>query len=752
MDNFCGKCNKICVGEVLFAHNEYFHKDCFKCKACTKNLLTSGFYSYENEIYCSNDYQRLFGINCRGCGKLVEGEVVTIMEDSFHQDCFSCARCRTLFPPGAKISFDGENYLCDNCIQDIENEMQQSPTIESTCAGCGSEIKSGQALLALDSQWHLWCFTCHKCGCLLSGEYMGRDGVPYCEKDYQDEFGVTCAGCSGYITGKVLQAGEKHYHPQCSRCAKCNQIFGEGEEMYLQGSEIWHPECSDAYQAEENMRNAYQNDVDVAVETQPLQMEPRPASPPPVEERKDDISRATSDFMQQPYDEPEREERAPPQPVRPVNPDNDDMTRITRKYIDRVSHPPDSNKQQPPETSSDQFRRPSPKPEETVPKRQSPIDTMATKAYSARPFETPKTTPASISLNFKPKTTLNTTGKWRPPEPKTAPPPNNEPVESSVKTTTTTTSLYRPSRSAPTNTEPERTSFKRPEPPKPKVKSEITTKYSVKAVSKEEPAVPVSNGVQKFSSISSDEDAPARPPPPPTRGSSQNWKSRVPPSADSYKRPTSPPSNQEAPKAQTSPNADMDVRSANRPISYLESAAKRNGTTYQTETKRTTVNIHAKYDADDNNLTNVTVKSVSQSSDDAPMPNALFRRTPAGANRDATRENRKSMPLMQDAVDNKPVMMRANGPERTESKAMNRRSLPSMDKLLDEQARSSYPVYPYSVLRSTNYKMPKEVDRSRLEAYLADDEFQQIFHMDKDGFYNMPAWKQRDMKKKVSLF
>ena len=42
------------------------------------------------------------------------------------------------------------------------------------CAGCGNDIRSGQALLALEKQWHLWCFTCHKCGCLLAGDYMGR--------------------------------------------------------------------------------------------------------------------------------------------------------------------------------------------------------------------------------------------------------------------------------------------------------------------------------------------------------------------------------------------------------------------------------------------------------------------------------------------------------------------------------------------------------------------------------------------------
>jgi hypothetical protein len=32
-----------------------------------------------------------------------------------------------------------------------------------------------------------------------------RDGVPYCEKDYQKLFGVRCAYCNRYISGKVLQ-------------------------------------------------------------------------------------------------------------------------------------------------------------------------------------------------------------------------------------------------------------------------------------------------------------------------------------------------------------------------------------------------------------------------------------------------------------------------------------------------------------------------------------------------------------------
>ena len=129
-----------------------------------------------------------------------------------------------------------------------ENESKKNLSV---CAGCDNVIKDGQALLALDKQWHLWCFACHKCGALLTAEYMGRDGIPYCERDYQEQFGITCAGCERYITGKVLQAGEKHYHPSCSRCAKCGEMFGEGEDMYLQGNEIWHPACSDEQDEED---------------------------------------------------------------------------------------------------------------------------------------------------------------------------------------------------------------------------------------------------------------------------------------------------------------------------------------------------------------------------------------------------------------------------------------------------------------------------------------------------------------------
>nr|XP_023655676.1 actin-binding LIM protein 1-like isoform X6 [Paramormyrops kingsleyae] len=56
------------------------------------------------------------------------------------------------------------------------------------------------------------------------------------------------------MQNQLLTAGDKHYHPSCARCSRCNQMFTEGEEMYLQGSTVWHPNCKNSTKAEEKHR------------------------------------------------------------------------------------------------------------------------------------------------------------------------------------------------------------------------------------------------------------------------------------------------------------------------------------------------------------------------------------------------------------------------------------------------------------------------------------------------------------------
>ncbi|KAK7134853.1 hypothetical protein R3I93_018080 [Phoxinus phoxinus] len=249
----CYKCGEPCKGEVLRVQSKHFHIKCFTCKVCGCDLAQGGFFMKNGEYLCTLDYQRLHGTRCNGCGDFVEGEVVTALGKTYHPTCFVCTVCKRPFPAGDRVTFNGKDCLCQHCVQPVSPTPKDIST-SSNCAGCGRDIKNGQALLALDRQWHLGCFKCKACGKVLSGEYISKDGSPYCEKDYQIHFGVQCEACHQFITGKVLEAGDKHYHPSCARCSRCNQMFTEGEEMYLQGSTVWHPDCKNNSRVEEKYR------------------------------------------------------------------------------------------------------------------------------------------------------------------------------------------------------------------------------------------------------------------------------------------------------------------------------------------------------------------------------------------------------------------------------------------------------------------------------------------------------------------
>nr|XP_019567103.1 PREDICTED: actin-binding LIM protein 2 isoform X1 [Rhinolophus sinicus] len=248
----CNTCGNVCKGEALRVQDKYFHIKCFVCKECGCDLAEGGFFVRQGEYICTRDYQRLYGTRCFSCDQFIEGEVVSALGKTYHPDCFVCAVCRLPFPPGDRVTFNGKECMCQKCS--VPTAAGSSSHLSQglwSCGGCGTEIKNGQSLVALDKHWHLGCFKCKTCGKQLNAEYISKDGLPYCEADYHAKFGIRCDGCEKYITGHVLEAGEKHYHPLCALCVRCGRMFAEGEEMYLQGSSIWHPACRQAARTED---------------------------------------------------------------------------------------------------------------------------------------------------------------------------------------------------------------------------------------------------------------------------------------------------------------------------------------------------------------------------------------------------------------------------------------------------------------------------------------------------------------------
>ena len=60
--------------------------------------------------------------------------------------------------------------------------------------------------------------------------------------------------------------------------------------------------------------------------------------------------------------------------------------------------------------------------------------------------------------------------------------------------------------------------------------------------------------------------------------------------------------------------------------------------------------------------------------------------------------------------------------------------------------------YSYDVLTAPPEFVPDDVNRNKMETYLDDAEFEEVFGMERADFYKLPKWKIEVLKKDKKLF
>ncbi|TIB74530.1 LIM-domain-containing protein [Wallemia mellicola] len=66
----------------------------------------------------------------------------------------------------------------------------------STCNGCQKVVVEGRVVNAMNAHWHPECFNCAYCGEALEHvEYFEHEGKPYCHLDYHEHFSPYCFHC-----------------------------------------------------------------------------------------------------------------------------------------------------------------------------------------------------------------------------------------------------------------------------------------------------------------------------------------------------------------------------------------------------------------------------------------------------------------------------------------------------------------------------------------------------------------------------
>ncbi|KAG9298912.1 hypothetical protein G9A89_015934 [Geosiphon pyriformis] len=105
------------------------------------------------------------------------------------------------------------------------------PNISEVCVGCGQRI-SGNILTAMGKQWHPEHFACKQCKIPLEHvAFFEKNGDPYCHLDYHELFSPRCGYCNTPIEGDCINALGKSWHNGHFFCRECGEPFVNGGFM-----------------------------------------------------------------------------------------------------------------------------------------------------------------------------------------------------------------------------------------------------------------------------------------------------------------------------------------------------------------------------------------------------------------------------------------------------------------------------------------------------------------------------------------
>ncbi|CAI4227993.1 unnamed protein product [Auanema sp. JU1783] len=268
----------------VLVDGQNFHKRCFRCAQCFKDLEEDSFYNFENRFYCKHDFYTLYAPICRRCNGIVEGKVKYTLNAAFHPHCFTCMVCEkniidsVYYVDGLMVcticKSDSSQFACYRCNQckqaiDFEDLLRKghdfyhayhfkchSCKLELTkdartlknelyclrcydlrsliCSDCKQPIdqETERSVLALDKHYHVDHFRCYHCGRPFMGtEFFERNKKAYCKNDFLKLFADACFICCSPITGTAVRNFGKCWCVECYHCMTCWKLLKHSDKV-----------------------------------------------------------------------------------------------------------------------------------------------------------------------------------------------------------------------------------------------------------------------------------------------------------------------------------------------------------------------------------------------------------------------------------------------------------------------------------------------------------------------------------------
>ncbi|KAM8973239.1 LIM/homeobox protein LMX-1.2-like [Pelodytes ibericus] len=151
LNDSCAGCGNAISDRFLLRVNERsWHECCVKCAACLQ-ILTGTCYYRNRQLYCKEDYEKLFATKCNNCLKTVLPSelIMRVLNHVYHVACFYCCECERRLERGDEFVLKEGQLLCRS---DYEREKEMLSTFSLTPAGSvKSEDEDGSHTLSKGS-------------------------------------------------------------------------------------------------------------------------------------------------------------------------------------------------------------------------------------------------------------------------------------------------------------------------------------------------------------------------------------------------------------------------------------------------------------------------------------------------------------------------------------------------------------------------------------------------------------------------
>jgi len=114
----CTKCIEVIRRGGVTYKGTPWHKECFTCTNCSKQLAGIKFTSKDDKPFCADCYGDLFAKKCTKCTKPITGfggcKFISFEGRHWHSECFTCSKCTTNLV-GRGFLTNEDNIMCPDC-------------------------------------------------------------------------------------------------------------------------------------------------------------------------------------------------------------------------------------------------------------------------------------------------------------------------------------------------------------------------------------------------------------------------------------------------------------------------------------------------------------------------------------------------------------------------------------------------------------------------------------------------------------